>query len=142
MDKRLARCIGKSLDGKRKIFFDDVNYDQLIEVIMSEPGLQKKIYYIIELLLNHPAGPTKDLYGSENIERGCEHVKAMKPFSNSNRNMRFYCQHHTDENGAVVIVVVEYLAKKKSQDLKAKYKQIIKKVASYEYDLPKLFNYE
>lgn len=135
MESRSVDLIAVSSDKKKKVFIDSQNKVEIMNAISEEVGLQKKFYYIVNLLLNNPTGPASELYGFENIEKGCEHVTAMKPFPKSNRNARIYCQHWKSDGGYSVIIVAEFLHKKKNQQVKKAEKNIIRRMASYKYDL-------
>lgn len=135
---RPVDLIAVSSDKKKKVFIDSQNKAEIMGAISREVGLNKKLSYIINLLLESPNGPASELYGFENIEKGCEHVSAMKPFPKSNRNARIYCQHWNLEGGNSVIIMSEFLHKKKNKKLKKADKNIIRRVASYEYDVSSL----
>ena len=86
------------------------------------------------MLLEHQI-PNRDLYDKENFEKGCEHITAIKLFKGK-RNPRIYCQQYTEHDKEVfVIIASELLVKKKSERLSNKEKSIIRRVASYHYEL-------
>lgn len=135
MFNRSATLMYSSDDGKRKIYIDDKNRGKILTFLKSEKGMMKKFEHIVKLLLEHPPGATRDIYGRENIEQGCEFVTAMKPFPGSIRNSRIYCQHHHRKDNEQIIITAELLEKKKSQKLTILEKEIIRRVAAYNYQL-------
>jgi hypothetical protein len=131
--KRKAELIKISADGKKAFYLDVDNSQEIKAFLQSDSANFKKFNTALELILNHHA--TRDLYGKENFEKGCEHVTAIKLFKGK-KNPRIYCQQFTDgETERFVIIGVELLEKKKSQKLTAAEKSIIRRVAKYEYDL-------
>lgn len=88
---------------------------------------------VIELILE--GRPPRDLYDKENIEKGCEHVSAIKLFKGT-KNPRIYCQHYSHgELKVYVIVLSELLEKKTSKGNSKKEKAIIRRVAKKQYQL-------
>lgn len=131
---RKAFLYRTSKNGKKAFYIDEDNAEQIIEWIEKDPGHAKKFDLILEQLLEHPH-ISRDLYDKEDIEKGCEHVTAMKPFKGT-RNPRIYCQQYTHKDLEVfVIVASELLEKKKSDGLSNKERTIIRRVASYQYTL-------
>jgi hypothetical protein len=132
--KRKATFFRSSTNGKKAFYIDDENSASIIEFLKSSSAYRKKFEYILKLLLEHER-PPRDLYDKENIEKGCEHITAMKPAKGKN-NPRIYCQQYKDsEREVYVIVASELLEKKKSEGLTNKEKTIIRRVASYQYEL-------
>jgi len=133
LSSRKAILIRNSSNGKKAIYVDAVNADQILAFIASSPALTKKFKLITQLILEENR-PTRDLYDKENFEKGCEHITAMKPAKGKN-NPRIYCQQFSRfDKQLFVIVMGELLEKKSSQGLSKKEKQIIRRVASYEYE--------
>jgi hypothetical protein len=131
--KRKAELIKISEDGKKAFYLDVDNSHEIMTFLNSDPANLKKFKTALELILNHRA--PRDLYDKENIEKGCEHVTAIKLFKGK-KNPRIYCQQYTDgDTERFVIIGVELLEKKKSQKLTAAEKSIIRRVAQYAYDL-------
>lgn len=131
--KRKAELIRISENGQKAFYLDLDNAQDIKAFMQSDPANLKKFNTALELILNHHA--PRDLYDKENFEKGCEHVTAIKLFKGK-KNPRIYCQQFSDgETERFVIIGVELLEKKKSQKLTAAEKSIIRRVASYEYDL-------
>ena len=135
MFNRSATLMYSSDDGKRKIYIDDKNRGKILTFLKSEKGMMKKFEHIVKLLLEHPPGATRHIYGLGNIEQCCEFVTAIKPFPGSIRNSRIYCQHHHRKDNEQIIITAELLEKKKSQKLTILEKEIIRRVAAYNYQL-------
>lgn len=132
--KRKAKLYRKSKDGKKAFYIDVDNAETIFTFLKSEKSYVNKFRYILELLLDHSQIP-RDLYDKENFEKGCEHITAMKPAKGKN-NPRIYCQQYSlKEKNIYVIIASELLKKKKSEGLTNKEKTIIRRVASYEYEL-------
>lgn len=134
--KRNAVLIKISDNGNKAFYIDAVNSKQILEYLNADSANKKKFKTALELILNHRA--PRDLYDKENFEKGCEHVTAIKLFKGK-RNPRIYCQQFSDDQTErFVIVGIELLEKKKSTNLTDKEKNIIRRVAKYEYDLTPL----
>ena len=132
--KRNAVLYRSSKNGSKAFYIDEENADEIIDFLNSSKAYAKKFELILEFILEHHR-PPRDLYDKENFEKGCEHVTAMKP-AKGRRNPRIYCQQYTDNDREVfVIVASELLKKKKSESLSEKEKNIIRRVASYQYQL-------
>lgn len=131
--KRKAELLRVSSDGSKAIYIDAENAEAILAWISASSANNKKFWYIVEQLLE--GRPPRDLYDKENFEKGCEHVTAIKPFKGK-QNPRIYCQQFRDsEQQVFVIVASELLPKKKSESLTNKEKTIIRRVASYQYEL-------
>ncbi|AEL27022.1 hypothetical protein Cycma_3298 [Cyclobacterium marinum DSM 745] len=133
MSSRKAILIQNSSNGRKAIYVDAENADQILAFFKSSPALIEKFKLIIRLILEENR-PPRDLYDKENFEKGCEYITAMKPLKGKN-NPRVYCQQfRRADRQLYVIVMGELLEKKSSQGLSKKEKQIIRRVASYEYE--------
>lgn len=130
---RNARLYRKSEDERKAFYIDEDNGDILFDFLKEDKARAKKFAYILEQILN--GRPTRDQYDKENIEKGCEHVYAIKMFKGG-QNARIYCQQLSVEGvDSFVIVASELLPKKKTQKLTHKEKAIIRRVANYQYQL-------
>lgn len=132
---RKAVLYKTSKDGKREFYIDEINSTELRIFLAKDRANIKKLNYVLEILLEHPHNIPTDIYDKENFEKGCEKVTAIKLFKGK-KNPRIYCQQYT-ENGKKVFVIIasELLEKKKSNSLTSKEKSIIRRVASYQYQL-------
>ena len=133
--KRKAKYLTQSSDGKKAFYIDVVNKTAIFNFLESDPARIKKFRYVLALLME--GKPPRDLYDRENIEKGCEHVTAIKLFKGG-QNIRIYCQQFSDKGkDQFIIIASELLEKKKSQKNSKKELNIIRRVASYEYILEK-----
>ncbi len=130
--QREAIFIKKSEDGKRAFMVDAKNYKEILAILNQNDAYKKKFKHALTLLLS--GNITRDLYDKENIEKGCEHIRALKLFKGKN-NPRIYCQEKTvGENKVFVIIACDAVVKKTtSSGLSKKDKQIIRSIAKYEY---------
>ena len=132
--KRVAVLYKRSGDGKKEFYIDEENSKSVFDFLKLDKANIKKFRYILELLLEHQNIP-RDLYDKENFEKGCEHITAIKLFKGK-RNPRIYCQQFSEkEKNVFIIIASEILIKKKSIRLTNKEKSIIRRVASYQYEL-------
>ena len=130
--ERKAIQIKISDDKKRIICFDKENVEELNDYINQDERHQKKFQYIASLILRGIR--MTELYDKENIDRKTKGVTAMK-FFKGQENDRIYCKEFTRDDKTFIVVAAELLTKKKSKDLKQKTKNIIRKVANYEYEI-------
>jgi len=134
LSKRKAILIRSSANGRKAIYIDEENAQAILYFIQGSSAFTKKFRLIQDLILEDNR-PPRDLYDKEDFEKGCEHVTAMK-LSKGKMNPRIYCQQYTHKDKNIyVIVMSELLEKKKSTSLTNVEKQIIRKVARYEYEL-------
>ena len=132
--KREAILYQTSKDGSKAFYIDKENAGAIVNFLKEDKANIKKFKYVLELLLEH-AHPPRDLYDKEDFEKGCENITAIKLFKGK-KNPRIYCQQYTvKEKKVFVIVASELLVKKKSEGLTNKEKTIIRRVASYQYEL-------
>ncbi len=132
--QRNATLYKTSKDGTREFYIDDLNTKELVKFLKQDKANIKKFNYVLDLLLEYKRTP-RDLYDKENFEKGCENITAIKLFKGK-RNPRIYCQQYSVNNKKVfVIIASELLVKKKSEGLTNKEKTIIRRVASYQYQL-------
>ena len=129
--KRTAIKIRSSDDGKREIYVDEDNANQIIQYIRQSGRHTKKFNHIIDIILG--GHRNTELYDKEEINDRCKGVTAMK-FFKGQENDRLYCKEITKENKVFVIIMAELRPKKKSQKLTQKEINLIEKVASYEYE--------
>jgi hypothetical protein len=128
--KRDAVILKRSEDGKRKLAIDVKNANDIFQFI-NKNKLGKKYDLICKTVLSGIRNP--ELYDKEDINLKCENVTAMK-FKGS-LNTRIYCQEMKQGNKTLVIIASELHESKKNQKNQAKEKNLIKKVARYEYNI-------
>ncbi len=130
--KRKALKVRSSEDGKTIFCIDQANMDTLLGYFERSDKHKKKFQYIVNIILNRLRNT--DVYDKEEISAKCKGVTAMK-FFKGNSNDRVYCKEQTMGDRTFVIVAVELFEKKKSQHLSPKAKNLIEKVATYEYEI-------
>lgn len=131
MAKRKKELLAKSADGKRAIYIDTINKTEIIEYIRRSDKHQKKIQYIVGLILNGTRNT--EVYDKEDINEKCKNVTAMKLFKGGT-NDRIYCKVLGKENNVHIIVAAILYEKKKSEKNTSREISIIETVASYEYE--------
>jgi len=128
--ERKAIIIRTSNNGKRCIAVDKENAKELLSFFKQDKRYKKKFDYICNLILgNHT---NTELYDKEEIDTKSKGVRAMK-FFKGQENARVYCKEVTKDNEIMVVVAVEVLERKKQTKLTHKERNIIHRVASYEY---------
>ncbi|MGQ1889476.1 hypothetical protein ACT29H_03450 [Thermophagus sp. OGC60D27] len=128
--KRKATIIKSSKDGKRNIAIDKENYNVLMEFLTQDKRHKSKFIDICNIILNGLRN--SQLYDKEAINKKCRHVTAMK-FFKGQENARIYCQEVTRKDKTFVVVASELIERKKSAKLTHKEKNLIEKVAGYEF---------
>ena len=130
--KRTAIKIRSSDDGRREIYVDQQNAEQILQYIQQDNRHKKKFNHIADLILDSLRNT--GLYDKEEINQQAKGVTAMK-FFKGQENDRIYCKEITKADKTFVVIMVALRLKKKSQKLTQKEKNIIENVASYEYEL-------
>ena len=121
----------KSTDGKRAIYVDSQNKEEILAYIQQSERHRKKWMHIVQLLLE--GHKNSELYDKEDINDKCKDVTAMK-FFKGQENDRIYCKEISDQ-GIFIIVQVELYLKKKGNKVSKKETPIIKKIATYEFEV-------
>jgi hypothetical protein len=129
--KRECELVVKSKDGKRAIYIDSHNKQEILKYIKQSERHKKKWLHIVQLLLE--GHKNTELYDKEDINSKCKDVTAMK-FFKGQENDRLYCK-EINTQGLYIIVQVELYLKKKGNKVSKKEKPIIKNIASYEYEI-------
>ena len=130
--KRQAVIIRTSEDGKRQIAIDQENYHLIHEFISRDARHKSKFNDMCNVILNRLRNA--DLYDKEDINDKCKHVTAMK-FFKGQENARIYCKEIHQKDKTFVVVTAELLERKKNQKNKQKEKNLIDKIAGYEYEI-------
>ena len=128
--KRTATIISRSRDGKRCVAVDDALAEEILEFIESNPKVKKKFRYITDLILQGLRA--SELYDKEDIEKGCEGVMAMKLLKGG-VNARIYCREVYVKGMYFVVIACEVIAHKSSQKNSHREREVIRRVATYEY---------
>lgn len=128
--KRTATIIVRSHDGKRCVAVDDALAEEILEFIESNPRIKKKFKYITQLVLQGHRTP--ELYDKEDIEKGCDGVMAMKLLKGA-ENARIYCREVYVKGKYFVVIACEVIEHKSGQKNSHREKEVIRRVATYEY---------
>jgi hypothetical protein len=128
--KRTATIIERSPDGRRCVAVDDKHADEILDFLKRNPRVRKKFRYVTKVLLEGHRVP--DLYDKEDIEKGCEGVMAMKLLKGA-ENTRIYCREEFVKGKYFVIICCDFIAHKSSQKNSHREKEVIRRVATYEY---------
>ena len=128
--KRDCELIVPNKDGKRAIFIDTENKNEILEYLSRTDKHKKKFTYIAQHILEGIRNT--EVYDKENINDKCKDVTAMKFFKGGS-NDRLYCKEVSSDEGVFVVIASIIHEKKKSQ--KNSNREIIKieNVGSYEY---------
>ncbi len=130
--KRKCKPIISSLDGKRAIFIDEDNYEEIKAYLFKDDRHKKKFKFISDIILGCHKNP--EVYDKEDIDDSCKDVTAMK-FFKGQENDRIYCKEITTSDGTFVVVAAILLEKKKSKKLTPIQRSIIKTVGGYQYEI-------
>lgn len=128
--RRTATIIDRSPDGKRCLAVDDELAEEILAFITANPRIKKKFRYITQLILQGHRTP--ELYDKEDIEKGCEGVMAMKLLKGA-ENARIYCREVYVRGKYFVVIACEVIEHKSSQKNSHREKEVIRRVATYEY---------
>lgn len=128
--KKNCELIVSNKTGKRAIFIDSENKDEILEYLSRTDKHKKKFAYISKHILEGVRNT--EIYDRENINDKCKDVTAMKFFKGGS-NDRIYCKEVSSDEGVFVVIASILHEKKKSQ--KNSNREIIKieNVGSYEY---------
>lgn len=128
---RKATIIRKSEDGTRAIAIDDDAFEQILNYIQQDRRHSDKFIDIVNLILSGLRNT--NLYDKEEPDSQSKGVRAMK-FFKGQENDRIYCREVTTSDKTFVVITAELLLRKKNNKLKSRERNIITKVASYEYE--------
>lgn len=130
--KRKCEHIITAKDGKRAIYIDSINKDEILEYINQDKRHKKKFMYITDIILS--GLKNSSLYDKEDINEKCKDVTAMK-FFKGQENDRIYCKEINSASGTHIIVTSILHRRKKDTDLSAKEISLIEKVGGYDYEV-------
>lgn len=131
MASRKCEKLISSNDGKRAIYIDSENKDEILKHIRQSERYQKKFKLITDTILEGNRNP--ELYDKEDINERCKAVTAMKLFKRG-ENDRIYCKEVHSEGGTHIVVAAVLHKRKKSQKNSNREIALIEKVAGYDYD--------
>jgi hypothetical protein len=130
--KRKCSHIRTSKNGKRAIYIDNENKDDILSYLTRDDRHKKKFQLIAEHILEELRNP--QLYDKEEINSRCKNVTAMKLFKGQ-ENDRIYCKEVKSDSGVFIVVAAILYEKKKTTKLTKQQRTIIEKVGGYEYEI-------
>ncbi|MDP4188505.1 MAG: hypothetical protein Q8905_10685 [Bacteroidota bacterium] len=130
--KRKCEHIISSVDGKRAIYIDSLNKNEILEYINRDKRHQGKFRYIVEIILG--GYKNTSLYDKEDINEKCKDVTAMK-FFKGQENDRIYCKEIHTQQGVFIVVTSILYENKKGTRLSSKEIALIERVGGYEYEI-------
>lgn len=128
--KRKSIHLRSSNDKKRAIYIDEENANTIHSYLLQDDRHRKKFNHIIDIILGGLRNTS--LYDKEDINQKCKNITAMKLFKGQ-ENDRIYCKEITKRDKTFVVIVVELMKLKKQTRLTHREKNIIEKIAGYEY---------
>lgn len=130
--KKKATIIKISSNGKRCIAVDSENASEILAYLKQDRRHLNKFEDICNIILNGLHNPF--LYDKEEIDHASKGVRAMK-FFKGQENDRIYCKEITQNDKTFVVIASELHERKKSEKLSHKEKNLIHKVANYDYEI-------
>lgn len=130
--KKKCIKIRTSPNGRKFICVDSDEAAIILNYINQDNRHKRKFMYITDIILNNLRNP--EVYDKEDIDGNCKDVYAMK-FFKGQENDRIYCKQQTLENGIFVVITSRLVLKKKKTKLTNEQKQIIRTIATYNYEL-------
>lgn len=130
--KRKCEHMISAKDGKRAIYIDVDNKEEILAYINQDKRHKKKFLYITEIILG--GHRNTEVYDKEDINEKCKDVTAMK-FFKGQENDRIYCKEIKSKEGTFIVVTAVLYEKKKSEGVTSKEIPMINKVGSYEYEI-------
>lgn len=129
---RKCEHIISSDDGKRAIYIDSENKDEILAYLRQDERHKKKFKFITKIILE--GHKNTEVYDKEAINDKCKDVTAMK-FFKGQENDRIYCKEIKSDQGTLIVVTSVLHKRKKSQKLSSKEITIINKIGGYTYEI-------
>lgn len=120
-----------STNSKRAIAVDEINARNILNYLKKDKRHIKKFKYITQIILQNLKN--HELYDKEEINSRCQNVYAIK-FFKGQENDRIYCVEQV-EGDCTFTIMCELMERKKNQRNKEREKNIINRVAGYEYEI-------
>jgi len=130
--KRKAKYLLSSRNGRRAIYVDEENYDEILNYWTRDLRHKKKFRFMSEVIVEGKY--TSKQYKKVEINKRCKNVTEMRFFV-SEENDRIYCKEVSSPTGTYIIVAAILHERKKSEDLSATEISLIEKVGTYNYEL-------
>jgi hypothetical protein len=119
-------------DGKRAIYIDSINKEEILNYIQQDNRHRKKFKFITEIILG--GFKNTEVYDKEDINEKCKDVTAMK-FFKGQENDRIYCKEIHSQKGTHIVVTSILHERKKSNELSSREIELIEKVGGYDYEI-------
>ena len=130
--KRKSKPLFSSKDGKRAIYVDEENEDEIMTYLLQDDRHKKKFKFISDIILgNHR---NTEVYDMEEVNSKSKNVTAMKFFKGQD-NDRLYCKEILSSEGTFIVVAAILYKKKKTKKLNQQQINLIEKVAKYQYEI-------
>ena len=130
--KRGCRHIISSKEGRRAIYIDEENLEEILAYIGQDDRHKKKFRHISDIILSGLRNSS--LYDKEDISERCKDVTAMK-FFKGQENDRIYCKEIHSSSGSYIVVAAILHQRKKSTRLTKREINLIEKVGGYQYEI-------
>jgi hypothetical protein len=118
-------------DGKRAIYVDSVNKEEILEYIYENKRHKKKFKFLSDIILQ---GLRHKNYCREEINEKCKNVTAMRFFVGQ-ENDRIYCKEVTTSNGNFIVIAAILHKGKKETELTQREITAIETVGGYNYEI-------
>ena len=129
---RKCEHIISAKDGKRAIYVDSENKEQILDYISRDERHRRKFQYITDIILG--GHKNTEVYDKEDINEKCKNVTAMK-FFKGQENDRIYCKEIHSEKGTLIVITSVLHERKKNNRLSAREIAVIEKVGGYNYEV-------
>lgn len=130
--KRKCKYLIGSKDGKKAIYLDEANAEEINNYLTKDNRHKKKFQFISDIILG--GHRNTEVYDKEEINDKCKDVTAMKFFKGQD-NDRIYCKEIHSAEGTFIVVAAILYEKKKTQKLNQEQINIIEKVGGYNYEI-------
>lgn len=130
--KRKCKYLIGTNNGKKAIYLDDENAEEIKSYLNKDNRHKKKFKFISDIILGGHRNP--EVYDKEEINDKCKDVTVMKFFKGQD-NDRIYCKEVHTPDGTFIVVAVILYKKKKTQKLNQEQINLIEKVGGYYYEI-------
>lgn len=130
--KRACKHIASSKDGKRSIYIDSENGEEILKYLRQDNRHLKKFQHISTIILE--GHKNCELYDKEDVSDKAKDVTAMK-FFKGQENDRIYCKEISTPLGVKIVVASVLYLRKKNSKLTVQQKKLIETVGSYQYEI-------
>ncbi len=130
--KRKCKLLISSTDGKRAIYLDEENAEEIKAYLNKDDRHKKKFRFITDIILGGLR--ISKVYDKEEVNDKCKDVTAMKLFKGQ-ENDRIYCKEVHSQQGTFIVVAAVLYEKKKTKKLTKEQINIIEKVGGYNYEI-------